>query len=168
MAKSEEGEAMLVLLIVACEVAFWGLLGAGLVTRYVLRWPRLSASLLVGVPLVDLVLLAATVVDLRRGATATAAHGLAAAYIGFSVAFGHGIIRWADDRFAHRFAGGPPPRRPPRYGRERARTEHLRAWIVRLTLILVVWLLGWPVADTIWPKKPPAPDATPRTTGRTT
>jgi hypothetical protein len=191
---------MLVLLIVACEIAFWVLLGAGLAARYLLRRPGLSAALLLSVPLVDLVLLGATVVDLQRGATATAAHGLAAAYIGFSVAFGHGIIRWADERFAHRFAGGPPPQRPPRYGRERtrhewrewgkallgwavacglllaaillvddaARTEQLRAWIARLSLVLVVWLIGWPVADTIWPRKPPAPDATPWTKGRAT
>ena len=43
-------------------------------------------------------------------------HGLAAAYLGFSVAFGHSMVRWADQRFAHRFAGGPPPWRPPKQG----------------------------------------------------
>ncbi|WP_407342151.1 hypothetical protein [Pengzhenrongella phosphoraccumulans] len=87
---------MLVAVIAACEVGFWVLLGAGLVARYALRRPRLGAALLVGVPLVDLVLLAATVLDLRAGSTATFVHGLAAAYIGFSVAFGHSTIRWAD------------------------------------------------------------------------
>ena len=46
---------------------------------------------MVGVPLLDLVLLAATVLDLRAGSTATFVHGLAAAYIGFSVAFGRSI-----------------------------------------------------------------------------
>jgi hypothetical protein len=54
---------------------------------------------------------------------AEAAHGLAAAYIGFSVAFGRSLIGWADERFAYRFAGGPPPRRPPRGGLERTRYE---------------------------------------------
>ena len=191
---------MLVAVIVACEVAFWVLLGAGLVSRYLLRWPRVGAALLVCVPLVDLVLLAASVVDLRRGSTATTAHGLAAAYIGFSVAFGHGTIRWSDEHFAHRFAGGPPPQRAPRYGWARtrhewrewgkavlgwaiacglllaaillvddaARTEQLRGWIVRLSVILVVWLLGWPVFYTIWPKRPPASDPDPRMEGRAT
>lgn len=189
---------MLVLLIVACEVGFWVLLGAGLAARYVLRRPRLGATLLVAVPLVDLVLLIATVVDLRGGATATAAHGLAAAYLGFSVAFGHGIIRWADEHVAHRFAGGPESPRPPRYGQARARhewrewgtavlawaiacglllaaillvgdaerTEQLRAWIARLSLVVAIWLVGWPLPYTIWPKKAPRPNGEPRASER--
>ncbi|WDZ83370.1 hypothetical protein [Micromonospora cathayae] len=128
---------MLVGLIIACEVAFWVLLAAGLVARYPLRRPRAGAALLLAVPLVDLVLLAATLLDLRRGGTATFAHGLAAGYLGFSVAFGHSLIRWADERFAHRFAGGPPPSRPPRYGMARARHEW-REW--------GKGLLGWAVA----------------------
>ena len=114
---------MLVLVIIAAEIAFWVLLVGGLAARYLLRRRRLSTALLIGAPLVDLVLLVATVIDLGRGTTATSAHGLAAAYIGFSVAFGPSLIRWADERFAHRFAGGPPPWRPPRGGRERTRYE---------------------------------------------
>lgn len=114
---------MLVALIVAAEIAFWVLLAAGLAARYLLRRRRLSTVLLAGAPLVDLVLLTASAIDLGRGGTATSAHGLAAAYIGFSVAFGPSVIRWADERFAHRFAGGPPPWRPPRGGAERARYE---------------------------------------------
>lgn len=137
---------MLVLLIVACEVGFWILLGAGLAARYFLRRPRLGAAFLVAVPLVDLVLLIATAVDLRSGATATAAHGLAAAYLGFSVAFGHGMIRWADEHVAHRFAGGPEPPRPPRYGRARARHEWrewgkaVLAWAIACGLLLAAIL----------------------------
>lgn len=133
---------MLVLVIVGCEVGFWLVLGAGLVARYPLRLPRLGAALLVCVPLVDLVLLAATVLDLRRGAVAGWTHGLAAAYIGFSVAFGHSMVGWADTRFAHRFAGGPPPVRPPRYGRARTRHEWREfgraalAWAVSCALLL--------------------------------
>lgn len=95
--------------IVACEVGFWVLIVAGLVTRYVLGRRRLGLVLLALTPVVDLVLLAATVVDLRHGATATGAHALAAVYLGFSLAYGHAMIRWADVRFAHRFAGGPAP-----------------------------------------------------------
>jgi hypothetical protein len=114
---------MLVAVIAACEIGFWVVLAAGLAARYPLRMRRTGAALLLGVPLVDLVLLVATVADLRGGATAGFAHGLAAAYLGYSVAFGHSMVRWADERFAHRFAGGPPPRRKPRYGRARARYE---------------------------------------------
>lgn len=114
---------MIVQSIVVCEVLFWVFLGAGLVARYLLRRPALGAALLVGAPLVDVVLLVATTVDLRGGAVASSSHGLAAAYIGFSVAFGHSIIRWADTRFAHRFAGGPAPVQPPRHGMARAARE---------------------------------------------
>lgn len=113
--------------IVASEIGFWVLLLAGLATRYLLRRPRLGAGLLLCVPLVDLVLLLATVLDLRAGATAEWMHGLAAVYVGFSVAFGHSVIRWADQRFAHRFAGGPPPARPPRHGTGKIRHEW-REW----------------------------------------
>ena len=54
-----------------------------------------SSVLLLCVPLIDVVLLAATVLDLQRGASASFAHGLAAAYIGFTVAFGGVTIQWA-------------------------------------------------------------------------
>lgn len=107
---------MLVAVIVACEIGFWVVLAAGLVTRYLLHRRRLGGWLLAGVPVVDLVLLAVTVLDLRGGGAADLAHGLAAVYLGFSVAFGHAMVRWADVRFAHRFAGGPPPVPKPRPG----------------------------------------------------
>ncbi len=133
---------MLIALIVAAEIAFWVLLAMGLAARYLLRRKRLSTVLLASVPLVDLVLLIATTIDLAGGATARGAHGLAAAYIGVSVAFGPSMVRWADERFAHRFAGGPEPWKPPRGGRERTRYEWREfgkaalAWTVAVALLL--------------------------------
>ncbi|GAA0745265.1 hypothetical protein GCM10010199_74170 [Dactylosporangium roseum] len=153
------------------------LLAAGLVARYPLKLRRTGAVLLASTPLVDVVLLAVGTADLRAGGTAGQAHALAAAYLGFSVAFGHSVIRWADVRFAHRFAGGPPPHKVPKKGPERVRHEWrewfkvLLAWAVAcgllqtaiwwvddpartaalrgmegfLSLVLVVWLVGWPV-----------------------
>ena len=118
----------MIALIVACEVGFWLLLGAGLAARYLLRARALSTALLLAVPLVDVVLLAATVIDLRRGGAAGLSHGLAAVYLGVSVAYGHQLVRWADQRFAHRFAGGPAPVRPPRTGRAHAARER-RRWL---------------------------------------
>src|SRR5919107_2656788 len=118
---------MLIAIIVACEIGFWVVLGAGLVARYLLGRRRLGGVLLALVPFVDLILLVATVIDLSGGATAGFTHGLAAAYLGVSVAFGPSMVRWADERFAHRFAGGPPPWRPPRGGRARTRYEW-REW----------------------------------------
>ena len=133
---------MIYALIVACEVGFWVALLAGLAARYALRRPRLGAALLVCVPLVDGVLLVASVVDLRDGGEAGVGHGLAAVYLGVSVAWGSSMVRWADARFAHRFAGGPPPWRPPGTGKEHARHErrqwgrHLLAWAVGCALLL--------------------------------
>lgn len=114
---------MLIALIIGCEIAFWVILALALTTRYIFRLRRTSTALLIAVPLVDVVLLVATVVDLSNGATADFKHGLSAAYIGFSVAYGHYIIKWADVRFAHRFAGGPAPVEPPKYGMARAAHE---------------------------------------------
>jgi hypothetical protein len=176
----------LLAVIVACEVGFWIVLAAGLAARYLLRRRRLGTVLLICTPLVDLILFVATVIDLRRGATATFAHGLAAAYIGFSIAFGHSIIRWADQRFAHRFAGGPPPWKPPKGGWARTayewrewlkgllgwtvasallaggilmiddweRSQELAAWIGRLAVPIVIWLVAFPVWATLFPGRP--------------
>ena len=109
--------------IIACEVAFWVVLAAGLTVRYGLRNARWGGRLLLAVPLVDVVLLAVTVVDLRAGTPPSTSHGLAALYLGFSVAFGHSLVRWADVRAAHRFAGGPKPAAKPASGTA-ARRRH--------------------------------------------
>lgn len=136
-------ENPLVLLIGACEVGFWVLLVAGLAARYLLRARRLSTVLLVGVPALDVVLVTASLVDVASGSPPGLTHGLAAVYLGFTVAFGHATIQWVDARFAHRFAGGPPPPRPPRYGAAKVVHEWrewgriVLAWGVALTGMLV-------------------------------
>ncbi len=110
--------------ILACEIGFWILLGLGLFTRYVVGSRRLSSVLLACVPVLDLLLLLLIGWDLvGRGATADPAHGLGAIYLGFTVAFGRQIIRRVDRWFAHRFAGGPAPVKPPARGPERVRYE---------------------------------------------
>ncbi|MFF5208496.1 hypothetical protein [Streptosporangium sp. NPDC000396] len=114
---------MILAIILGCEIGFWVLLGLGLVSRYMLGLRRLSAILLVSVPLLDVVLLVAAVIDMRGGASATWHHGLAAAYIAYSIVFGHRTLKWADAKFAHRFSDGPEPWRPPAGGMARARYE---------------------------------------------
>ncbi|MER8183748.1 hypothetical protein [Kitasatospora sp. NPDC094015] len=109
--------------MVAGEVGFWVLLALALAARYLLRRRAVSTALLLALPLVDLVILGATVADLRRGAVADWSHGLAACYVGFSAGYGHALVRRADAHAAHRLAGGPRPPRPPKYGRERAAYE---------------------------------------------
>jgi hypothetical protein len=104
------------------------LLLAGLALRYLLGRRRLGLAVLACAPVVDLVLLAAATVDLKRGGEAALPHALAAVSIGVSVAWGHRMIRWADARFAHRFAGGSAPERPPRRGPAHAARER-RGWV---------------------------------------
>ncbi|MFE6305652.1 hypothetical protein [Nocardiopsis sp. NPDC057823] len=137
--------------IVMCEFGLWVLLGAGLALRYLLRWRALSTLVLWSIPLLDVVLVVATALDLRGGAEAGMIHGLAAVYLGFSVAFGPAIVRWADVRFAHRFAGGPAPVRSPKRGPGR-RAHLMREWyrvvnaavITSVTLLVLVVLFAAP------------------------
>ncbi|AJY77761.1 hypothetical protein [Paenibacillus beijingensis] len=128
---------MIPALIAGCEIAFWGFVLAGLASRYLLKLNKTGIVLLSCTPAVDMILLAATVADLQRGAEAGFAHGLAAVYIGISIAFGHRMIRWADIRFAHRFASGPAPAKKVKFGKEHARNER-RAWFLHL----LSWAIG--------------------------
>ncbi|MGC5166294.1 hypothetical protein [Luteimicrobium sp. DT211] len=100
--------------IATSEVAFWVVLALALAARYVLRRDRLSTALLRTLPAIDLALLVFVATDLARHADPTSSHALAASYLGFTVAFGGPLVRWADARFAHRFAGGPRPVKPPK------------------------------------------------------
>lgn len=132
---------LLYFLIVGCEVAFWLVLLLSLVARYVLDQVALSRWLLRSLPLIDLMLLVFTALDLEGGTTATFAHGLAAVYVGFTLAFGGMAIRWADARFAHRFAAGPKPPAVPSGGWGLLRFDLLLwlrcigAWIIALVLV---------------------------------
>ena len=100
---------MILGVIVACEVALWVAIVVGLAVRYLAHRPRLGLAILASVPLIDVVLLVAVAVHLRSGGTASTEHAVAAFYLGFSLAYGHRMVAWADARFAHRFAGGPEP-----------------------------------------------------------
>ncbi|GAA4920405.1 hypothetical protein GCM10023204_28900 [Actinomycetospora succinea] len=139
--------------LVAGEILFWVFLASGLAARYLLRRPRLGAVLLASTVLVDLGILTTAVIDIRSGSAATMAHGLAAIYIGVSVAFGPVIVRWADVRAAHRWAGGPAPTPVPKQGPERARHEWDRfgRWVAAALICAatlgLVHLLAGPGAD---------------------
>ncbi|NRQ38494.1 hypothetical protein HII36_42705 [Nonomuraea sp. NN258] len=142
---------MIVAILIACEIGFWILLALGLASRYLWKRRGLSTVLLLSVPLLDVILLAAAVIDIRAGATADFRHGLAAAYLGYSVVFGHSTIRWADAKFQHRFAGGPPPWKPPHGGPARIRHEWtfwlrlLLAYAITCALLLTLtWLINDP------------------------
>ncbi|GAA2450927.1 hypothetical protein [Streptomyces lavendulocolor] len=133
---------MVVALIVICEVGFWVLLAAGLAARYLLRMPRTGAALLLCEPLLEVVLLVVTAIDLKNGADPSWKHGLAALYIGYTVGHGHRTVKWLDGHAAHRLAGGPRPVTPPRYGMARARHEG-RIWLGTLVGAVVATVLLW-------------------------
>jgi len=128
---------MITAFIIGCEIGFWVFVIAGLFCRYILKRKKLGAGLLLMTPVVDLALLIATLLDLRSGAVATMAHGIAAIYIGASIAYGHRMIRWADERFAYRFANGPAPMKKPKHGAAHARHERI-GWLLHL----LAWLIG--------------------------
>lgn len=140
---------MIVALIIACEVGFWVLLVVGLALRYVAKMPRASVGVLLCEPVLELVLFVATAIDLKNGAEPDWKHGLAAVYIGYSVALGHQTIKWVDARVAHRFFGGPPPVKPPKYGTARAIHEWRTAarWILAAVIAMAllqgaIWYVG--------------------------
>ncbi|MFF4169102.1 hypothetical protein [Streptomyces sp. NPDC001744] len=114
---------MIVTLVVVCEVGFWILLAAGLAARYPLKMPRTGLALLLCEPLLEVLLLVVTAIDLRNGAVPDWTHGLAALYIGYTVGHGHRTVKWLDGHAAHRLGGAPPPVGPPGYGMARARHE---------------------------------------------
>ncbi|TDQ53390.1 hypothetical protein [Actinorugispora endophytica] len=140
---------MIVTAILACEVLFWVLLLGGLASRYLLRARRLSTLLLLLVPVLDVALLAIIALHLRSGGHADLGHGIGVLYLGFTVAYGHSLVRWADARFAHRFAGGPPPPKAPASGPLKVRYEAvawlrgvLAAAIGAAVLTALVWYVG--------------------------
>lgn len=180
-------------MIVACEVAFWIVIIVGLFTRYLLNQKRLGLFFLALTPLIDLILLAITGFDLYRGASATLAHGIAAVYIGVSIAFGKSMIAWADERFRYYIAkqGEKPIQR---YGLDYARhyfkswLRHVLAYVIGIGCLYgLIYLVQDPertetlygtirlwslilgidlliaIAYFVWPKKAPDPSAKGRT-----
>ena len=127
--------------IVACEIAFWVVIILGLVTRYILNKNRLGLFFLALTPVIDLLLLIITTVDLSRGAVATMAHAIAAVYIGVSIGFGKSMITWADERFRYYITKeGPKPVK--RYGYDYAIhylkgfARHLLSYIIGAGFLL--------------------------------
>ncbi|MEU9996537.1 hypothetical protein [Streptomyces sp. NPDC050848] len=111
---------------------FWIFIAGGLAARYAAGRRTLGGALLLCVPLIDVVLLGATVLSIQNGAEPTVWHGLSAAYLGMTVVYGHSTVRWADAKFASRFGGAAPPPRPELYGRAAV----MGAWKSWLTFLL--------------------------------
>lgn len=139
---------LILMIIIACEIGFWVFVLLGLLARYVLRRPRTGIVLLAMTPVVDLVLLTAVIIHLQAGGAASFFHGLAALYLGASVAYGHRMVKWADERFAHRFAHGLAPVR--RYGSDYAKEawkDVARTGVAVGIATSILWLLMNLVTD---------------------
>ena len=132
---------MIVTLIIACEVGFWVLLAAGLALRYLAKMPRTSVAVLLCEPLLEVVLLVVTAVDLKNGAQPDWKHGLAAVYIGFSAGMGHYMVTRADAWVGYRFAGGPKPAKAPKGGSARTAYEWKMAGRFTVAALLAIALL---------------------------
>jgi hypothetical protein len=113
-------------MIVASEIGFWVAIVLGLITRYILKKNKLGLFFLALTPVIDLILLITTSLDLYRGATSTKAHAIAAVYIGVSICFGKSMIKWADERFRY-YVIKESPKPIKLYGMEHA-IHYLKGW----------------------------------------
>ncbi|MEK4487603.1 hypothetical protein MHH81_18980 [Psychrobacillus sp. FSL H8-0484] len=129
--------------IIACEVGFWVVILLGLITRYIFKREKLGLFFLALTPVIDLVLLAITAIDLYNGAIATLAHAIAAIFLGVSIAFGKSMIQWADEKFLYyvQKQGSKPVRKTGiEYARHTMKgfLQHLLAYIIGGVLLLAL------------------------------
>ena len=121
--------------IILAEIAFWIVISAGLVSRYIWKRQRLSIVLLALTPVIDLALLMLTAIDLRNGQTASVVHGIAAIYIGVSVAYGKTMIEWADEKF-HQWILKQPKEKQALFGKAKGIHE-LKLWIRHIVAYVI-------------------------------
>ncbi|KGR79395.1 hypothetical protein [Ureibacillus manganicus] len=131
----------MVIWIIVAEVAFWIAIVIGLIFRYVLKLEKLSLFFFLLTPLIDLALVLLTTVDLQSGTTATTAHGIAAIYIGVSLAYGKSMIAWADEKFQVWFLKKPSTKRTL-LGREKGIYE-LKMWARHVIAYILGSVLLW-------------------------
>ncbi|AZL11917.1 hypothetical protein CXR25_03130 [Brevibacterium aurantiacum] len=137
--------------IIGGEVLFWVLLLGGLAVRYLLGGRLISTLLLIATPVVDVVIIAFTYIDLVGNPSSDFSHGLAAFYVGFSVIFGPDIIRRLDRRFARRYSKRPGNHvpSPPQRSSLAEWYRCLVASAITVALLLVgIGVAGW--SDSFW------------------
>lgn len=132
-------------LIVGAEIAFWVVIVLGLFTRYIAKRKGLGLFFLALTPVIDLVLLIATAVDLYNGATAATVHAIAAIYLGISIAYGKSMIAWADRQFTYYILGqGERPVKKSGFAHARHEIkgsfQHLLAFLIGGSFILGIHL----------------------------
>lgn len=115
---ASDSSSPILTMIIACEIGFWVLVIGGLAIRYILRLRRTSTVMLSLLPVLDVLLLIAVTIDIHGGGEIGSAHRLVGIYLGWTVMFAHSTVSALDVRFAHKFAGGPPPVKRPKSGPE--------------------------------------------------
>ena len=140
---------MIVTLIIICEVAFWVLLVRGLALRYLAEMPRTGAGVLLCEPLLEILLLVVTAIDLKNGAEPDWKHGLAAVYIGFTVGLGPQPIKWVERAVRPPLRGRPAagPAAEVRHGARGPRVKTAARWIAAAVIAIVllqaaIWYVG--------------------------
>lgn len=134
--------------IVACEVGFWVFIGAGLITRYMFNQKKAGLILLAMTPVIDIILILVTGIDIYLGARATVAHSIAPVYLAISIFFGKSMIRWADERFLYYLKReGPKPVRRIGFGYAKhamkGSLQHVMAYIFGgALLLLMIYYMG--------------------------
>nr|WP_106782476.1 hypothetical protein [Lysinibacillus timonensis] len=134
--------------IILAEVAFWVAISLGLVSRYIFKMKGLSWFFFVLTPFIDLSLIILTVIDLQDGTNATTVHGIAAIYVGVSLAYGKTMIHWADEKFQTWFMKKPSNKRKLT-GKAKGIHEvkmwarHVVAYIIGSILLWgMIWFIG--------------------------
>lgn len=100
------------------------------------------------IPIVDLVLIVVTSIDIYRGAEITLAHSIAPIYLAVSLVYGKTMINWADARFLYYVKReGPKPIR--KIGMDFAKIsmkgsmQHVLAYIIGGALLLfMIFYIG--------------------------
>jgi hypothetical protein len=135
---TEQGDVVLLALVIGSEVGFAVLLLAGLAVRYLLRMPRTGAVLLALSPLGYVIVLVAGAVDLVHGGTADIAHVLGAIVIGIVAVSGRHHLHAMDAWVRRKLAREPKPRLGGREHARRQRTGFYRRageWVVVTALL---------------------------------
>ncbi|WP_408869194.1 hypothetical protein ACJYYY_05110 [Brochothrix campestris] len=81
------------------QIAFWFVLFAGFITRYLFKKQRASSIVLYVAVAIDAVLLYATALNIKNGTFATIYHGLSAVFIGVALCCGPSLLAWIDNKF---------------------------------------------------------------------
>ncbi|QBJ97237.1 hypothetical protein ERC79_15765 [Rhodococcus sp. ABRD24] len=147
-AEATASSSPILTMIIACEIGFWVLVLGGLTVRYLLRLRRTSTVLLSLLPILDVVLLIVVAIDIHNGGEVGSAHRLVGIYLGWTVMFAHSTVQALDIRFAHKFAGGPPPVKRPKSGPE-AFAYEMRAWLKWLCAAGIALAVTFGLAGTV-------------------